>query len=396
MDRVYICIDLKSFYASVECVHRGLDPLKAQLLVADESRSDQTICLAVSPPLKAIGVPSRPRLFEAKQAITQYERAHKTKVDYIIAVPRMAEYERVSALIYSVYLRYVACEDIHVYSIDECFIDCTAGIYIHGGEVTAKGGKGAAGIGAGNKGGWFNVNIWNADVNAKGGIGGAGIGGGCEATATGVININGGSVNAESSEPAFGNFMGGAGIGAGSASRVFSKGGNFAGTINIEGGNVTAVSGGYDSKVEGGYDGTRAGGQEYAGAAIGAGDSGNMTGTVNISGGRVHAIGRHGGAAIGAGKEADFEHIGGECKGTVNITGGTVKCELRDCTRDKAKDTAPIGHGGNAGKNGTLNIRTGASVKRDGKAVPADQNIEACRRELGDYIFGYTTVEIFN
>ena len=184
------------------------------------------------------------------------------------------------------------------------------------------------------------MNIWNADVNAKGGIGGAGIGGGCEATATGVINIKGGSVNAESSEPAFGNFMGGAGIGAG--------------------------------------------------------DSGNMTGTVNISGGRVHAIGRHGGAAIGAGKESALGHIGCECTGTVNITGGTVKCELRDCTRDKAKATDPIGHGGNAGKNGTLNIRTGASVKRDGKAVPADQNIEACRRVLGNYIFGYTTVEIFN
>ena len=136
MDRIYICIDLKSFYASVECVHRGLDPLKARLLVADETRSDQTICLAVSPPLKAIGVPSRPRLFEAKQAIERYERSHNTKVDYIIAVPRMAEYERVSALIYSVYLRYVACEDIHVYSIDECFIDCTS--YLLRYEAQAK------------------------------------------------------------------------------------------------------------------------------------------------------------------------------------------------------------------------------------------------------------------
>ena len=136
MDRVYICIDLKSFYASVECVARGLNPLKARLLVADESRSDQTICLAVSPPLKAIGVPSRPRLFEAKQAVALYERAHKTRIDYIIAVPRMAEYERVSALIYSVYLRYVASEDIHVYSIDECFIDCTG--YLHHYETQAE------------------------------------------------------------------------------------------------------------------------------------------------------------------------------------------------------------------------------------------------------------------
>ena len=136
MKRIYICIDLKSFYASVECVYRGLDPLKANLLVADESRSDQTICLAVSPPLKAIGVPGRPRLFEAKRAIAGYENLYNTKVDYIIAVPRMAEYERVSALVYSVYLRYIAPEDIHVYSIDECFIDCTP--YLHNYEKEAR------------------------------------------------------------------------------------------------------------------------------------------------------------------------------------------------------------------------------------------------------------------
>lgn len=119
MERTYICIDLKSYYASVECVHRGLDPLKANLLVADESRSDQTICLAVSPSLKAKGVPGRPRLFEAKQKIREYEIRCHTKVDYIIAVPRMAEYERISAQIYSIYLRYVAPEDIHVYSIED-------------------------------------------------------------------------------------------------------------------------------------------------------------------------------------------------------------------------------------------------------------------------------------
>ena len=129
MERTYICIDLKSYYASVECVYRGLDPLKANLLVADESRSDQTICLAVSPSLKEKGVPGRPRLFEAKQKIREYETLHRTKVEYIIAVPRMAEYERISAQIYSIYLRYVAAEDIHVYSIDECFIDCTG--YLH-------------------------------------------------------------------------------------------------------------------------------------------------------------------------------------------------------------------------------------------------------------------------
>ena len=133
--RAYIAIDMKSFYASVECVARGVDPLKANLLVADPSRSDQTICLAVSPALKAIGVPGRPRLFEAKQAIRNYERAHHTRVEYYTAVPRMAEYERVSALIHSVLLRYAAAEDIHVYSIDESFIDCTA--YLHSYEEEA-------------------------------------------------------------------------------------------------------------------------------------------------------------------------------------------------------------------------------------------------------------------
>ena len=134
--RIYICIDLKSYYASVECVARGLDPLKANLMVADESRSDKTIVLAVSPSLKAIGVPSRPRLFEAKQKIREYEWRNRTEVSYIIAVPRMAEYERVSAIIYAVYLRYVAKEDIHVYSIDECFIDVTP--YLHLYEEEAR------------------------------------------------------------------------------------------------------------------------------------------------------------------------------------------------------------------------------------------------------------------
>ena len=123
--RFYIAIDMKSFYASVECVARGYDPLTTNLLVADESRSDQTICLAVSPSLKAIGVPSRPRLFEAKQAIRKYELAHHTTVSYKIALPRMAEYERVSALIYSILLRHAAPEDVHVYSIDESFLDAT-------------------------------------------------------------------------------------------------------------------------------------------------------------------------------------------------------------------------------------------------------------------------------
>ena len=138
-ERTYICIDLKSYYASVECVHRGLDPLRTNLLVADPSRSDKTICLAVSPSLKAIGVPGRPRLFEAKQKIREYEAAHHTKVKYIIAVPRMAEYERISAQIYGIYLRYVAPEDVHVYSIDECFIDVTPYLHMYRDEARVSG-----------------------------------------------------------------------------------------------------------------------------------------------------------------------------------------------------------------------------------------------------------------
>ena len=122
---VYIAIDLKSYYASVECVQRHLDPLTTNLLVADESRSDKTICLAVSPSLKAIGVPSRPRLFEARQAIRLYEAQHRCKIDYIVATPQMALYEKVSAQIYSIYLKYVGTPDIHVYSIDEVFIEAT-------------------------------------------------------------------------------------------------------------------------------------------------------------------------------------------------------------------------------------------------------------------------------
>ena len=137
--RCYICIDLKSYYASVECVARGLDPLQARLLVADETRSDQTICLAVSPALKAIGVPSRPRLFEAKQAIRLYDAAHRTKTQFYIAPPRMAEYERISALIFSIYLHHVAPEDIHIYSIDEAFIDCTCYLARYAAQARAQG-----------------------------------------------------------------------------------------------------------------------------------------------------------------------------------------------------------------------------------------------------------------
>ena len=136
---MYIAIDLKSYYASVECVQRHMDPLTTNLLVADESRSDKTICLAVSPSLKAMGVPSRPRLFEARQAIKLYEAQHHCKVDYIVAVPQMALYEKVSARIYSIYLNYVSTEDIHVYSIDEVFIEATHYMQLYGSAAQKAG-----------------------------------------------------------------------------------------------------------------------------------------------------------------------------------------------------------------------------------------------------------------
>ena len=136
---VYIAIDLKSYYASVECVERGEDPLTFNLLVADESRTDKTICLAVSPSLKAMGVPSRPRLFEARQAIRLYEAAHHTKVQYVVAKPQMALYEKVSAKIYSIYLKYIAAQDIHVYSIDEVFIEATHYMQMYGKEAAQAG-----------------------------------------------------------------------------------------------------------------------------------------------------------------------------------------------------------------------------------------------------------------
>ena len=129
-ERTYIAIDLKSFYASVECVARGLDPLTTNLVVSDASRTDKTICLAVSPSLKAYGIPGRPRLFEVRQKVRQVnEERRKTDpsfhLDFLIATPRMAMYMEVSSRIYSVYLKYIAPEDIHVYSIDEVFIDAT-------------------------------------------------------------------------------------------------------------------------------------------------------------------------------------------------------------------------------------------------------------------------------
>lgn len=113
-EKTYICIDLKCFYASVECIDRGLDPFKDRLVVADPERSNTTICLAITPAMKALGVKNRCRVFEIPPGIT-----------YIMARPRMRLYMKKSADIYAIYLRYVSPEDVHVYSIDECFIDAT-------------------------------------------------------------------------------------------------------------------------------------------------------------------------------------------------------------------------------------------------------------------------------
>ena len=125
-EKTYIAIDLKSFYASVECVERGLDPLTARLVVADSSRTDKTICLAVSPALKAYGIPGRPRLFEVNQRIARLKQEDPSlPLDFVIARPRMSKYLEVSGKVYGVYLRFIAPEDIHVYSIDEVFIDAT-------------------------------------------------------------------------------------------------------------------------------------------------------------------------------------------------------------------------------------------------------------------------------
>lgn len=147
--RIYVAIDLKSFYASVECMQRGLDPMTTNLVVADASRTEKTICLAVSPALKSFGIPGRPRLFEVIQIVNRVNAQRKNNapgrtligsscnlpelngnpslaLDYVIAAPQMAKYMEVSTQIYNVYLKYIAPEDIHVYSIDEVFIDVTS------------------------------------------------------------------------------------------------------------------------------------------------------------------------------------------------------------------------------------------------------------------------------
>lgn len=155
--RSYIAIDLKSFYASVECVDRGLDPLDANLVVADESRTQKTICLAVSPSLKSYGISGRARLFEVVQRVNEVNRERKKSIGgkfsgkshflsqlnadpslelaFLIAPPRMAHYIKYSTKIYQIYLQYAAPEDIHVYSIDEVFIDVTA--YLRAAGCTA-------------------------------------------------------------------------------------------------------------------------------------------------------------------------------------------------------------------------------------------------------------------
>lgn len=134
-ERQCIAIDLKSFYASVECVERGLDPLKARLVVADASRTEKTICLAVSPALKAYGISGRARLFEVNAALDRIKKTTGKDIDYIIAVPRMRKYIEISSKIYSIYLKYIAPEDMHIYSIDEVFIE--AGKYLSLYNMTA-------------------------------------------------------------------------------------------------------------------------------------------------------------------------------------------------------------------------------------------------------------------
>lgn len=158
-DRIYIAIDLKSFYASVECMERGLDPMTTNLVVADKTRTEKTICLAVSPSLKAYGIPGRPRLFEVVQKVSEINSIRKQKapghrfigtscqdpelkkdpslaVDYVTATPQMSRYMQISSQIYQVYLKYIAPGDIHVYSIDEVFIDASSYLAAYG--MTAR------------------------------------------------------------------------------------------------------------------------------------------------------------------------------------------------------------------------------------------------------------------
>lgn len=133
---IYIAIDLKSFYASVECMERGLDPMTTNLVVADPTRTEKTICLAVSPSLKTYGIPGRARLFEVQQRLREVKQQTGKEVEYIIAPPQMARYIEVSSDIYETYLKYISPEDIHVYSIDECFMDVTNYLSLY--QMSAK------------------------------------------------------------------------------------------------------------------------------------------------------------------------------------------------------------------------------------------------------------------
>ena len=184
--KCYAAIDLKSFYASVECILRELDPLRTNLVVADASRTEKTICLAVSPSLKSLGVPGRPRLFEVISQVNQVNAQRKFRapggvltgvssdivalsadpslaVDYIVAPPRMACYMEQSARIYEIYLKYVAPEDIHVYSIDEVFMDITPYLRSSGLGVRQKDPERCAGI----HGHYGNRRYWNEPISLQ-------------------------------------------------------------------------------------------------------------------------------------------------------------------------------------------------------------------------------------
>lgn len=124
-EKTYLCVDLKSFFASVECVERGLDPFSTNLVVADIERTNGTVCLAITPAMKALGIRNRCRMFEIP-----------SDVEYIVAKPRMKLYMQYSATIYGIYLKYVSAEDIHIYSIDECFLDVTQYLKLY--KMTAK------------------------------------------------------------------------------------------------------------------------------------------------------------------------------------------------------------------------------------------------------------------
>ncbi len=187
-ERVYLAIDLKSFYASVECIEQGLDPMTTNLVVADKSRTEKTICLAVSPSLKAYGIPGRPRLFEVVQKVREVNAASRggrrgkcctgsswegreswrnspsLAVDYLVAVPRMALYMKYSSRIYEIYLKYIAPEDIHVYSIDEVFMDLTGYLNTYQDVCAAAGDENHSGC---SEDGWHHRHCRNRNESVS-------------------------------------------------------------------------------------------------------------------------------------------------------------------------------------------------------------------------------------